>query len=288
MLFLKIFLSIIGILIALIISLLISASITGRDRRAYAVVSPETSIEVNRNSMSTSKLASIYQPKVYLRKTNASPALKWTWYEVIPGEKTIDIVYYQNWENEINPDQTMSTLYSIFRAAYYGYPLYDIEFFQVRISKSSGKVEGLLFETSPGDDYYVTFSEHLVARYELRSDGQFTKILEKKNSGEVISQSVDQANFDGDHVLVLAQTWNHLSRLLSSSDVDVNYLESGLKFLTDADYSRYKFVRKSQGDHKTKGSIGTLVFGTIAIYALLTLPLILFRLAKRRRGSLDA
>jgi hypothetical protein len=282
--FLRILIIISGLFVALMASFLVAAVVTGRDRRAYPIASPEDSLEVNGHTTSAGELAITYQPVVYLRENNPSPPLLWTWYEVVPDTNTIDITYYQNWENEINPSPTLYILYATFRAAYYGYPLYDIEFFQIRIDKTTGKIVGLLFETSPEDDFYVTISEHLVARYELRPDGRYDKVLKDK-SGEVVAQSVEDVMFEGTHALNLAQTWNHLTRLLIQSDSGINSLESSLKFLSSDDYARFKFVRKSQGDHKTSPNIISLIFGTISFYGLLTIPVFLIRSFKRKKSN---
>jgi hypothetical protein len=279
---LKPILSILGLFVFLVISFLLAGVLTGKDKRSYSVLLPGAIEVVNGQSITAENLAARYQPKMYVRDVNETPALLWTWYEVVPDANSIDIVYYQNWENEINPDPILYKLYATFRAAYYGYPLYDIEFIQVRIDKATGKIIGLLFETSPEDNFYVTISEHLVARYKLESGGQFIKFLEKR-SGDFISESVDHVMFDGEHALFLVQTWNHLSRLLTLSDNGIHYIGSDIKFLSEENYSKYKFVRKSQSDHKTSPNNLTLIFGTICIYGLLTIPVILIRLFKRKK-----
>jgi hypothetical protein len=280
----KILIFIFVLIIGLGIAFLLAGALTGRDRRAYTVLQPNEYQVVNGQSIKANELAEKYQPRMNVRNGNETPALLWTWYEIAPDTDTFDIVYYQNWENEINPIPTLHKLYAVFRAAYYGYPLFDIEFFQVRVDKATGKVVGMLFETSPADNFYVTFSEHLLARYELQSDGSFRKTLRNK-LGSVVSQSVNEVMFDGDHALTLAQTWNHLTRLLEPTDANIHYLDSRLKFLSADDYSKYKFVRKSQSDHKTGPNIFSLVFGTLCIYGLVTLPVVLLQSARKKKSE---
>ena len=273
-----------GILVTFFISILLAAAITGRDHQAYPVLLPEEQIKVGGHGREVVGLALEYQPRMFLRNETPSPALLWTWYEVIQDSDTVDIVYYQNWEDEVNPNPTIDKLYSVFRAAYYGYPTYDIEYFQVKISRSTGGVVELLYETSPTDDYYVTISEHLISRCIIRDDGFCDQILTTRN-GEEISHSSLEVKFDENHVLVLAQTWNHLTRLLSSSDKNVQFLDSNLKYLTKADYSRYKFVRKSQGDNKTQENRWTLPIAVLSTFVFVTLPAILIEYTRRRSGK---
>jgi beta-lactamase regulating signal transducer with metallopeptidase domain len=78
-------LAIIGFLVLLIVVFLLMAAISGRDRRSYSVLEASDVLAINGLSISAEKIASKYQPKVYLRDANVSPALLWTWYEVVPN-----------------------------------------------------------------------------------------------------------------------------------------------------------------------------------------------------------
>jgi hypothetical protein len=255
---------------------LLWANFTGRDARAYPVLPPDTEIEIAGKTMRISDVALEYQPAMNIRKTNPSPPLLWTWYEAIRTNSGVDLVYYQDWEDEINPDPLYHGLYRIFRSAYYGSPVRDIEYFQISISPSTGEVQNMMFETSPGDDYFVTYSKHLVARYQKTAGGTYDVIIGDKSGNEISKTSGINPIFHGSHIQVLAQTWNHLTRLLTISDTDLIQLPTDLKFLLDDVYSSYKFVRKSQGDHLTRenpwiqriGMLGYLIIipGMIYLY----------------------
>jgi hypothetical protein len=240
------------ILVGLIVPL-VSASITGYDQRTYVVLLPEEIVQIAGIRQSVKQLAAKYQPAMFLRSATPSPPLLWVWYEAIPNQTTLDFVYYHNWRNEIHPIPLIHVLYSIHRAAYFGYPLYDIEYFQVSISRATGEIIGLRFESSQGDDYFASVNEHLVARYQRDPDGTFQERL-SSTKGDLISMTDEvPVLFNSDHILVGVQTWNHLSRLLTAEDHDFDVaLKAPLKHLDNQDYARYKFVRKSQGDHQTR------------------------------------
>jgi hypothetical protein len=267
--FLNILLNIVILIVVLTAFGFVFAYMTGHDARAYTVLPPDAEVEIAGKSIGISELASQYQPTMNLRQTNPSPPLLWTWYEAIRTDSGIDLVYYQVWEDEINPDPFLHWLYHIFRAAYYGSPVRDIEYFQISISAADGDVQKIMFETSPKDDYFVTFSKHLVACYQRRPDGLFDASLRDRSSGLEVSKLSGVAPiFENHRIQVLAQTWNHLTRLVTPADTNLTQLPTQLKFLTDEEYAAYKFVRKSQGDHRTGENPWT---ARIALLAFLTL-----------------
>lgn len=236
----------------LLIAVLGVLALTGRKERGYEVLSPEQSVEVAGRQVTVSRLAEEYRPKMYLRSSTPSPELLHVWYEAVPADSTIDLVYYHVWEDEINPHATIHKLYSLFRAAYYGYPLYDIEYFQVSVDRETGAVEGLLFETSRSEDFFQKIPEHLTARYALNPDGTYRAVFTTGDGEETGRNPSAEVLFDGNRVLAGVQTWNHLSRLLESRKSDYDTIQQAeLQFLTGKEYRRHKFVRKSQGDHRT-------------------------------------
>ena len=151
------------LLLTLFGALLIGVAITGRDRRAYPVLPPEAIVTVAGQRFTVAELAARYQPRFYLRPDTPSPPLLWVWYEaVLNNAGVISLVYYQTWETEVNPNPTIQKLYSVFRAAYYGYPLYDIEYFQVDVALADSTVTRLRFETGATDDFFMVLSDHII------------------------------------------------------------------------------------------------------------------------------
>jgi hypothetical protein len=246
------------ILVGLIVPL-ISASVTGYDQRTYRVLPPKEIVQIAGIRRSVEQLAAKYQPAMFLRSTTPSPPLLWVWYEAVPNQSTLDFVYYHAWQNEIHPKPIIHALYSIYRAAYYGYPLYDIEYFQVSVSRATGEVVGLRFETSPGHDYFAPVNEHLVAQFQRNANGTFKEERLTLDGNLVVVIDEVPLLFNADRVLVGVQSWNHLSRLLAPADQDFDItIQSPLKSL---------------GDHQTREIRWKLPAAVVANLALIGYPI---------------
>ncbi len=255
--------------------LLLAAYLTGHARRAYPVLAEDAIVQVGRESLTSAELAKRYIPIMKIRSANPTPDLLWIFYEIVenPNRQTYDIVYYDVWENEIHPNPTLHRFYSAFRAPYYGYPLYDIEYIQVSVDRQTGEIVGVMHEDSPGEDYFVMLSEHLVARYLLRPDGSFVKIISDREGHERYREQTWPVEFSGTHPVLAAATWNHLSRLILPDDTLYDRMfQPPLRYLTDQDYRRYKFVRKSQGDHRTREPALSAFLGGLAAAVLIGVP----------------
>lgn len=255
---------IVAIIILIFVSFSVAALFTGKDMRAYDVLSPSEHISIAGKEWIAADLAAEYAPIVKIRSSNFSLPLLQIKYNLVPGEGTVDIVYYFVWEDEIHPNAFIHAIYKYFRAVYYGIPVRDIEYFQITINRESGIVEKIRFETSPGDDYYVNYSKHLIAVYNGGENSVYEKTLIDKSTGEILSQQEDcLVDFQNRHVLVGVMTWNHLSGLLhDQNDFDKTYQVS-LENLSDEDYQNGKYVRKSQGDHATRENKKGIVLGWI-------------------------
>ncbi|MCX6227036.1 MAG: hypothetical protein NTV01_20195 [Bacteroidia bacterium] len=283
MIILKIFVNILLFCLILLLSVLIASYFTGRDKRSYKTFLPSDTLNIGGEIFTIENLAQQYKPEMYLRPSTPTPKLEWIWYEATPNDSTIDLNYHFAWENEINPNKTIHYLYSIFRAAYYGYPLYDIEYFQINVNKSTGLVQRIRFETSNSDYYFPPVVEHIIIAIDKDENGNYykTKISstgEKISSGELID-----VVFDNRRIKAGVQTWNHLSRLLDKNVISEYSLlqDMPLKFLSESDYKNYKFVRKSQGDPKTKENRITFNIAAVLVFIFVSIPTYFIRKRKK-------
>jgi hypothetical protein len=250
-------------IIVFLFCIIFAAAITGHEKRAYSVLSPDDTVTINQKSLTISELAGDYVPVVRMKSSDYSLPLLGLKYNVVKNADNLDIIYYFVWQDEIHPNPFINKMYKIFRAAYYGYPVRDIEYFQITINPISGNIEKLRFETSPGTDYYVNYSEHLIALYTLEKDNLYSKKLLNKATEKVVSSEEQvPVSFDGRHIQVGVATWNHLSCLISPTDSSFDKkLDADLGFLTDKEYQNGKYARKSQGDHVTNENIIGKLFG---------------------------
>jgi hypothetical protein len=268
----------------LFVSAWLAAFFTGRTKRSYKTLSENDSIIISNKSYRVEDIANQYEPELFIRQNTPSPELKWIWYEAVPNGSTIDLTYYYNWENEINPNKTFHWYYSIFRSAYYGYPLYDIEYFQVNIDTSSWDIKRIRFETSKDDDLFQPIVEHFTIEVNSQGNGVYHKKISNKK-GEVLGKK-ETINIitSNKRVKTGVQTWNHLTRLLDSLTIGHYTIPqvAPLKILSNSSFSKYKFARKSQGEHKTKENRISLIFGFLFIFLFLTVPLYIINKRKNK------
>lgn len=279
-------LMIIAYILILIVGILIAAFLTGRTGRNYNICEEKENIKINNTIYKCNEFAELYKPLMLIRDNTPSPPLLWIWYEVINNPKdtnTTNIVYYFNWENEINPSKAINQYYSIFRAAYFGYPLYDIEFFQLSIDNNNGNVKKIKFETAPSDDYSPKIVEHIVLGATLNENDIYHEIKSSKKDNTIIAEQDKKVAFQNKRVLAGVQTWNHLSRLIcdQKSDIFNSEIDAPLRYLSNSDYKNYKFSRKSQGDFKTSETGISKLIGLLAVLFFVGFPIFLLNKLKR-------
>lgn len=253
---------------------LIGLAVTGYERRAYPTLPPDSTLTLAGETVSVRELAARYQPALFLRAGTQSPPLLWVWYEAVANAEagTVSLVYYHAWQGEINPNPVVDVLYAGFRSLYYGYPLYDIEYQQVDVALADGAIQRVRFETGAADDFYTVVSEHRVVTLERLPSGRYRQELSDR-AGNLLAATpeVEVSPVDG-RLRLGVQTWNHMSVLLHQAP-DPAYPEAvpaaSLRALTDEEYARYRFARKSQGDHRTvENPLAPPVAGLIAAAAL--------------------
>ena len=252
-------------LVLCIVFLVVLANLflTGRTERAYNVIDPETIINFKGQEIKPFKLAQLYKPIIEKRSVDESPNLLWIYYEVIPSgfANTYDLIYYSVWEKEINPEYNSGILTSLFRMAYYGYPPFDIQYYQVSVDKESGRILKLLFETNLNENYNSAFKNDVIASFTYSGDNKY-QLTHVSSSGSIISQEdgLTLLQIENQPVFGIVH-WTHSSVLINGqNDTFEEDLPTELRLLTDRDYVIHKFSRKSQGDNKTEETIVDRIF----------------------------
>lgn len=260
----KILLFIVVVWFLLVIAGYAAASLTGRVKRGYATLPAGTVVNMGGVEKSLENWAQEYKPVMMQRSRLPTPPLLAVLYEGIDQPGELVLVYYHVWEDEVHPDPVYHRLYWWFRAAFYGSPVRDIEFFQITVNKQTGEISQVLFETTPGTDYFVRLSKHILARYHHAGTG-YTLTLSERD-GELISRQENaEVQFQDRHIVVGVATWNHLTQVVKSGDTDFDVAATApLDILTDVAYKNGKYVRKSQGDFKTSLPVVDKYFGWFA------------------------
>ena len=277
------------LIIILILILLVGGTyLTGHQTRDYQVSPPDQEIDFLGKQVKLSELADIYQPDLYHNSSYETPPLLWIWYEPILQDNYLDIIYSYAWENEINPIKVLHIYYSQFRAVFYGYPVYDIEYIQVRISRENGNVVYARFETSSSNDYDKPFQEHLVNKVTINSYQDF---VEKKynQDGDLLSEeSTTGKVVINNRIQIASQTWNHMQRIKIDETYDQK-IDAALRFLDEEEYRKYRFVRKSQSDYQTEENFISNSISAVTKFIFLTLPaailLFIFSAAKKQNNK---
>lgn len=261
----KIVLFILVVWLLLVIAGFTAAALTGRVKRAYATLPAGAVVKIAGVEKALPDWAKEYQPVMMQRSRLPTPPLLAVLYEAVDQPEELVLVYYHVWEDEVHPDPVYHRLYWLFRAAFYGYPVRDIEFFQVSVSKQSGEVTQVLFETTPGSDYFVRLSKHILARYHRTGTGYRLTLSER--DGELISeQERAPVQFQNHRIVVGVATWNHLTQAVKPDDADFDRTATApLDLLTEEGYRNGKYVRKSQGDFKTSLPLIDRWFGLFAM-----------------------
>ena len=278
-----------GGLFLLLAGAFLAAFLTGRVSRDYEALPPDAVVTSAGEELSVQELAERHVPRLFLRPETSSPPLLGIWYEAVPVAEGIDLVYHFNWENEVNPNAGINPLYALFRAAYFGYPLRDIEYFQVEVDMERGLVERLRFETSRSVDYEQVIVEHIVLEAE-REEGNVFRVERRTKEGEMVGAGREELLFEGGHVLAGVVTWNHMCALLDAGNRAAfsKAQRAELEALGEDDYRAFKFARKSQGDHGTREGIWSLALALGIFLGLVLLGVSLFRMISIRSRRKDS
>lgn len=110
--------------------------------------------------------------------------------------------------------------------------------------------------------------------YRVLLPEEIVQIAGIRRSVEQLAAKYQPAMFLRSTTLSPPLSWNHISRLRTLADQKFDItIQSPLKSLGDQDYIRFKFVRKSQGDHQTREIRWKLPAVVVANLALIGYPI---------------
>jgi hypothetical protein len=274
-------------LMLILVALFVAAALTGHCRRGYKVLPADAKTVIGGEELHLRKIATQYQPAIFLREDTLSPPGIKMWYEAVQEDESLVLIYHPAWENEIHPNPILHGLYSAYRAVYYGLPLWDIEYIQININREDGTIRKVRYETSVSGDYYRVISPHCYA-FINKDDGTYSKKV-IDSDGKVIEETtnISLSLRDGHRLSFGILTWSH-QLILLDADLDGHTIEMPmpLEYLSEQDYAKYKFCRKSQGDYITAEN--KISSGVLAIISFLVIALPGLILAKKLHTIPDA
>lgn len=266
------------VIVIFLLAVWLGLAATGFKSRDYTTLPEDAALRLGNETLTPEQLAARYQPHIYMDPATTSPPPVVMWYEIIDVSDHWVLVYFVEWEDEIHPNIYIHYLYSLFRAAYYGWPVKDIEFVQINVDKETGQIKRVRFETSMEDDFDIALAEHFLVYIDCHSDDCFMRITDSKGSETVVEKSISLNLAQGRHLQLGVATWNHLMVLLEANDTQYTKLiDFELRYLDDYTYRRDKYTRKSQGDYVTQESALSPIIGVVAAFVAITMLVVVAR-----------
>ncbi|MFY0651828.1 MAG: hypothetical protein JXQ96_07330 [Cyclobacteriaceae bacterium] len=125
--------------------------ITGNLNRDYEVLEKGSSVKINGKKISQEKVALRSLPRVQVGNSIDESELENIYYEMIEEDSKIVVNYFFSWKGENHPNSILNVASKIWRLIYFRFATSDVEFIQVNINKSSGKVEEVKFKNGSND-----------------------------------------------------------------------------------------------------------------------------------------
>lgn len=136
----------------------ITSFITGYRPRDYLTLSSSIVVKIAGQPVLIEQLAHDFKPLLFLAPENISPPAVEMWWEAIDTGDSIALVYHPVWQDERHPVPALGYIYSIYRAIVYGIPLRDIEYIQINVAYSDGRISRVRYEGSSSTFYYSCFT----------------------------------------------------------------------------------------------------------------------------------
>jgi hypothetical protein len=246
------------------IALILGFKLTGMKGRNYSVLQPDAVV----NGQKIIDILEKYKPIIY-QTENIKIEVEYFLYEFVEQEDKLVLLYRPLWRDEIHPNKVIHHLYKYFREIYYG-SVKDIEFIEIFVDKKTGDILSFSFET-------LTPGTH------LRKPGhEFTNIVKKgdKFYNQTKNDELVSAPFEGSRCVLQVKTWNHL--LCINENPEGKKFDLPLKYLTNWQYRKYAFSRRSSGFIKTplNKNVKYYVSISLTLFFGLLLPLMLYFLLR--------
>lgn len=272
----KVDLLFLGFLI-LITSFVFFLVMTGHLPRSYKVFDPNRQIEISGVFLTVEEVAKRYKPHFYMRSDTFSPPALMLWWHAIDDQenRSLVLIYHVLWEDEIHPNPIIHNIYRLYRALYYGIPVRDIEYVQINISYEDGSIRRVRYEGTFSDDYYAPIHKHKMVL--ITSDGNNATEYMLQNDGSVqLSRKIPPPEKPLCFGVV---SWSHQFVLLNSNKSSYDSkISIPLKFLSDEEYQKYKFARRSQGDFVSREDSLVVFMAGFLFFFLLGIPYTVWRL----------
>ena len=209
--------------------------------RPYKVLNPSDTIQLNEKHLTAEAISNSFKPIIRQSISLRGPQPYDIWCEVIDTENNpyFDIFYRVHWLNENHPNRFLDIMYQIFRTFYFG-SRQDMEYILLRINRSTKKIITIKFETDRNLKPDHSSPEHIVVQLSAINDSQnkYESMVDGVQSQLIELSFVDQ------HPIIEVLTWNHVFMVGYLSDKYTEY-ELPLKFMSEKQYKRYRFDRRS-------------------------------------------
>lgn len=176
-----------------------------------------------------SLIAKTYLPRIFLQETSDKNHIVKIYYKGISQKDKLSIMYFFCWNDETHPNIFMNFIYKLFRRLYYG-SIMDIEFIQLNIDLTTGKVEQILFEKPDYcKKFFINFIQHLPQKITIHKS----------------------ALTSSNRLPFVISSWTHLFNFVSSIDDLQSLIEITLPepmILSRNIFYRYNMFRRSYGE----------------------------------------
>ncbi len=243
-------------------------------KRSYQVFFPHEIIRFLSKDIETRELVDIYKPLIQQPVSLPGPPPTSILYEIIPSNEMhiLFLIFRICWPDEIHPNAIFHWIYKVFRKFYYGSSK-DIEIIQIKVNTITSEILEIKFESDPGNLASSTQISHrlMIFRKTINKKNKYISFIDRIEDKEV------HLSFSELRLKIAVMSWNHLFTYRTLKEENYHTYSLPLYYLTDKEYTRFRFDRRSLLDFGIKGKIKFpfLIGGLLSLIGvLITLNLI--------------